>query len=197
MRRLALGLAALTIALAGCRTLPPPVRLVPDPVARRALVSLADWHAIGRVAVRSGSEGFSASFDWREVDGRGELGVRGPFGAGAVHISLTDERIQIESGKEASIDVNAPFDTLDPVLTAHLGFPLPLASLRYWLLGVPAPGVPSDGSGAEFEQAGWHVAVTAFVTVPGGPGPLPARLVLTRAATRIRVIVDRWTLVGA
>ncbi len=187
-----LGLVALLAGLGGCATLPPASTVVPDVAARQAIGALDAWQAVGRVAVRSGGEGFSASFDWREAAGRGELGVRGPFGAGAVHISRSDERIRIESGSAVPLDVPAPFEALEPELVARLGFPLPLGPLRYWMLGVPAPGLPSDGAGGDFSQGGWQVSVGGYVPVAGAPGPLPARLTLTRDTTRIRVVVDRW-----
>jgi len=191
------ALAAALALLAGCQTLPSaPVR-GPDAAEGAAIAALDAWQATGRVAVRAGNDGFSASFDWQEAAGHGELGVRGPFGAGAVRISRSDERIVIESGTAAPLEVLAPFEALEPELTARLGFPLPLGPLRYWVRGVPAPGEPADGTGAEFRQAGWQVSVTAFVPVAGAPGPLPARLTLTRDTTRIRVLVDRWRIGGS
>jgi outer membrane lipoprotein LolB len=184
------------LALAACH--PAPLRPVAAPSVeeRAALAALQDWHATGRVAVRAASEGFNASFDWRESAGHGELGVRGPFGAGAARISRTSERIRIESGTGVPLDVVAPFEALEPALTARLGFSLPLEPLRFWVLGVPAPSLPSDGDGTTFRQAGWEVTCGEFTPVGGAPGPLPTRLVLTRSTTRIRVVIDRWQ-VGA
>jgi outer membrane lipoprotein LolB len=192
-----LALLAVLAGLAGCQALPSRAVAGPDVAAQAAIAGLGAWHATGRVAVRAGNDGFSASFDWREAAGHGELGVRGPFGAGAVRISRSAERILIESGNAAPLEVPAPFERLEPELVARLGFPLPLDPLRYWVLGVPAPGLPSDGAGGHFRQGGWQVSVGEFVPVPGAPGPLPARLTLTRDATRIRVVVDRWQVGGS
>jgi outer membrane lipoprotein LolB len=185
---------ALVVALGGCRTLPAPP--APDAAARATLATLSDWHASGRVAVRSADQGFSASFDWRERDGRGELGVRGPFGAGAVRITRSSAAVVIDSGNGPPLEVPAPFDTLEAELIARLGFPLPLESLRFWVLGVPEPGQPAAGDGGEFRQDGWLVTPSEFQAVPGAPGPLPGRLVLVRESTRIRVVIDHWQ-VGA
>ncbi len=192
-----LALVAALAVLAGCHAMS--VRPVPGPDAaeRGAIAALTTWQASGRVAVRAGSDGFSASFDWQEAAGRGELGVRGPFGAGAVRITRTAERIQIDSGGAPPFEVAAPFDSLEPELVARLGFPLPLDPLRYWVLGVPAPGRPADGTGSDFRQDGWQVAVAEFVPVDGAPGPLPARLTLSRDTTRIRVVIDRWRVGGS
>jgi len=190
-----LALLAVLATVAGCRSLPPPVA-APDAGVRAAITSLETWQATGRVAVRTGNDGFSASFDWRELAGHGELGVRGPFGAGAVHITRSDERIVIEQGGAPPLEVAAPFVARAPAHVARLGFPLPLDPLRYWVLGVPAPGRPADGDGGAFRQDGWQVTVAEFVTVPGAPGPLPARLTLSRDRTRIRVVVDHWQVGG-
>ena len=188
------GLAAL-LALAGCGAVPIRPTVATDPLARAAIAAFDGWHATGRVAVRAGGEGFHANFDWRQAGGRGELAVRGPFGAGAARISVDPVRIRIESGSEPPFEALAPFAALEPAVTARLGFPLPLEPLRYWVLGVPAPELPSAGVGADFDQSGWHVAVTEFAAVAGAPGPLPARLELTRSSTRIRLVVDHWQVV--
>lgn len=192
-----LALVAALATLAGCHAMPVQPVAGPDAAQRGAIAALTTWQASGRVAVRAGSDGFSASFDWREAAGHGELGVRGPFGAGAVRITRTAERIQIESGGAPPFEVVAPFESLEPELVARLGFPLPLDPLRYWVLGVPAPGRPADGAASEFRQDGWQVTVGEFVPVDGAPGPLPARLTLSRDTTRIRVVVDRWRVGGS
>jgi outer membrane lipoprotein LolB len=193
VRARALAVLALT-ALAACRSGPPPSELAPAPELQPALVALDAWRARGRVAVRTPSDGFSASFDWREANGRGELDVRGPLGAGAARITQTADLIRIETGAAAPVEVPAPFDTLESELTTRLGFPLPIASLRYWLLGVPAPDISSEPVAGGFSQAGWTVAPAGFSRVPLAPAPLPSRLVLTRAGTQIKVAISAWQL---
>jgi outer membrane lipoprotein LolB len=169
-----------------------PVRPAPPPASATALAAVDHWQASGRIAVRTAQDGFSAHFDWRQAGARAELGVRGPFGAGAAHLSVGPESIRVESGNEPPLEVPAPFEALEPQLVARLGFPLPLESLRYWILGVPAPSPVAIGAAPAFDQAGWHVVASQFEAVEQAPGSLPVRLELTRGATRIRVIVDRW-----
>jgi len=188
--------AIAVLALAGCHLQPAQPDLRPAATAWPALAALPAWHARGRVAVRTPADGFSASFDWRESDGRSEIDVRGPLGAGAAHITRTTDSIRIETGTAAAIDVPAPFDQLEAALTARLGFPLPLEPLRYWMLGAPAPDRASTPTTGGFDQDGWDIVLGPFAAVPAAPAPLPARLTLSRAGSQIRVAVTDWA-VGA
>lgn len=188
-------LAVAELALAGCATVPQGPGMAvpaPTPAAQASLAAFDDWRATGRVAVKTARDGWSASFDWQEADGRGELGVRGPLGAGSARITRTAALVRIEGGSTEPLDVPAPFDTLEPALVDRLGFPLPLEQLRWWIVGIPAPGVASVGEGSAFEQSGWRVRVDEYTAVAGAPAPLPRRVVLERDTTRIRVIVDGW-----
>jgi outer membrane lipoprotein LolB len=183
------------LLLAGCRVAPPRPAL--PPVRDLAAIAAFDhWQASGRIAVRTAQDGFSAQFDWRQSGADGLLGVRGPFGAGAARIAIGAGRIRIESGAEPPLEVAPPYEALEPLLVTRLGFALPLESLRYWLLGVPAPGAEAVPAAAGFEQSGWKVEASGFTTPALAPGPLPDRLQLTRGATRIRVLVDRWRADG-
>ena len=189
MTRAGLALCGL-LALAACGHAP--LRPVPPPADAAALAAIEHWQASGRIAVRTAQDGFSAHFDWRQQGPRAQLGVRGPFGAGAARLSVDPDTIRVESGNEPPLEVLAPFDALEPQLVARLGFPLPLAVLRYWMLGIPAPSPEVQGAAPAFDQAGWHVVASGFGAVERAPGSLPGRLELSRGSTRIRVIVDRW-----
>jgi outer membrane lipoprotein LolB len=186
------ALWCLVALLGACSALPPR----PAPPVPRDLVAIAGletWQASGRLAVRTDQDGFSAHFEWRQAPGDGELSVRGPFGAGAARIAIGADRIRIDSGSEAPLEIAAPYDALEPLLSARIGFPLPLESLRFWLLGIPAPGITVQPAGeGAFLQSGWRIAAHAFGPVAGAPGPLPGQVELTRGTTRIRVLVDRW-----
>jgi outer membrane lipoprotein LolB len=150
------------------------------------------WTAQGRVAVRSINEGFSASFRWHETPAEGQIEVRGAFGAGATRIVRHDDLIVLENASGQPLEVAPPYASLDAALEARLGFALPVASLRYWVMGVPAPGRQVEGTASEFQQDGWHVTSSLYSVVPGASGSLPTRIELTRAGTRVRLLIDSW-----
>jgi outer membrane lipoprotein LolB len=187
-------LLLLVLALAGCAAAPPlaPADASAWPARREALQALPSWALDGRVAVATSAEGWSASLDWRQQGERSELNVRGPFGAGAARVTVKGRSVRIEDGHGAVVE------TLDddPEFAARLGAPLPVTHLRYWVLGVPAPGEPAqetlgqDGRLFSLAQSGWRVRYDEYAT--GAGGDLPRRVVAEREDVRVKLVVERW-----
>lgn len=180
--------AVVALALAGCAATP----RAPEGVARPDPAVLDQWSASGRMAIAAGNDGGSGSFDWAQDGTTSRLDLRGPLGAGAVRLVVTPGTLSLSDGSGRVLDA----DVARADLQARLGADLPWGHLRYWLLGVPAPGVEAtvlDQAAAPWrviEQAGWRLAYDSFDVV-GGLN-LPRRLSAERGAVRVRVIVDAW-----
>jgi outer membrane lipoprotein LolB len=191
MRRL---LLIVTLAMAGCATLAPPAGPVDWDQRRQELLGLDHWRMTGRVAVTVDGEGASASIDWRQSGDTADLAVSGPLGVGALRAVLDGSGLLLEDGSGARVE-GADAERL---LAERLGTDLPIRSLRYWMLGVPAPGQPyaetrsPDGRPASLQQSGWQVQFGRFGPVPGGE--LPDRLSLVRDGARLKLAVARWDL---
>ncbi len=188
MSRLA-WVAALALALSGCAAPP----RAPEGVIRPDPSVLNQWSASGRMAIAAGTDGGSGSFDWAQDGTTSRLDLRGPLGAGAVRLVVTPGSLSLADGSGRVLDA----DLARADLQARLGADLPWDHLRYWLLGVPAPGVEAtvlDQDAAPWrliEQAGWRLAYDSFDVV-GGLN-FPKRLTAERGAVRVRVIVDTWS----
>ena len=76
--------------------------------------------------------------------------------------------------------------------------PLPIAEMRYWLLGAPAPASPyreavgAGGSLSGLEQSGWTVNYQRYRAV--GSIALPERVEMTTEGLRLRVVISEWRL---
>lgn len=144
------------------------------------------------MAIAAGTDGGSGSFDWVQDGATSRLDLRGPLGAGAVRLVVTPGTLSLADGSGRVLDADAARADLQ----ARLGAELPWDHLRFWLLGVPAPGVEAtvlDQDAAPWrliEQAGWRLAYDSFDVV-GGLN-LPKRLTAERGAVRVRVLVDTW-----
>ena len=181
------------LALAGCAGAPraPEVGARPDPGV------LGQWSASGRMAIAANGEGGNGSFAWAQDGGTTRLELRGPLGAGAVRLIVTAESLSLSDGDGHVLDAEAARADLQ----ARLGADLPWNHLRYWMLGLPAPGEPAsvlDASASPWrviEQSGWRLTYDSFADVGGLS--LPQRFSAERPSVRVRVIVDRWAPGGA
>jgi len=169
---------------------PPPPPAAALPWAQRCLdlQRAGDWRLDGRVAAVIGDTGWQASLTWSQAAEVSELRLAGPLGVGAQVLRLSAAGLVVNGAPAGDAAVAA--------LQAKLGFQLPLAPLRYWLLGVPQPGTPfilvrnADDRAEHLEQDGWSIAYDRYLAAAGDR--LPQRLVLTRGDVRVRLIVDRW-----
>jgi outer membrane lipoprotein LolB len=183
---------ATAVLLAGCattRTAGPAGVRVPDPD------QFTQWTARGRIALVARGEGGSGSFVWQQRSERTELALRGPLGAGGLQLTMDGAVLELADPGGNPLDGDAARTELE----RRLGARLPLAEMRYWLLGIPAPGdvadgpvQPATGSVPGFVQAGWVVSYDALGEQ--GAWTLPAKLTATSGSTRVRIVIDDWTL---
>ena len=158
------------------------------------LAALDHWELSGRVGVATAKDGGSGSLDWRQRGAELSFDFRGPLGAGAVHMQGDAHALHVQSSR------GDDFVTTDPEqdFTSHLHMPMPVLSMRYWLLGIPDPAAPYDktvdahGEPMTLEQRDWRVEYQEYAEVQGLE--LPVRFTLTRGEVRIKVAVNQWNL---
>lgn len=186
--RVASCLAAMAL-LASCATAPFATRGALTWAQRLpALQQNGDWDMQGRAAVAVGKRGWQASVDWRQKGGNTTLRLAGPLGVGASLLRLNSDGLSVNGAPPRS-------DVVDQ-LQQRIGFDLPLANLRYWLLGVPDPGtaygITLNGRdrARQLTQAGWTIDFLRYMHFRGDW--LPAALVLTHEGVRVRMAIDSW-----
>jgi outer membrane lipoprotein LolB len=148
------------------------------------------WRLDGRAAVAYQGQGWQATLNWRQLDDSSEIHLAGPFGVGALVLKQTAAGL--------SLNGDPPSDAVLAQLQARLGFELPIDDLRFWLLGVPEPGAEfaltrnAQDRALTLTQGGWSIEYDRYMAVGGDV--LPAHLVLSREAVRVRIAVDHWEL---
>ena len=183
------------LALSACQTVPvPPAPVTAWQVRRPLLQSLGRFRLTGRVAVAVGQRGFNADILWVQHGTRTRMTLSGPLGAGAAEVSDNDGHLAVITSRGRHLGNAAA----RAVLQRQLGFDPPLASLRYWILGVPDPALPAHVAVdkaqqlTSLRQAGWSVLYHAYQ--PVGADWLPRLLTVRRANVRLRMVVDVWHL---
>ena len=187
------------LILSGCASVPgrPPMG-APDENAwqlrRVQLEKLADWELQGRVGIINGKDGGSGSMDWKQCGDFLAFSFRGPFGAGALQVQGDANALWVRSSR------GDDFITTDPEqdFSQRLRVPLPVLSMRYWMLGLPDPNasftktVDAQGHLVTLTQRGWHVDYQDYATFDHYD--LPTRLSIERGSVQIKVAVNEWRL---
>lgn len=161
------------------------------------LAELQRWQANGRIGVAGPDNGGSGSFDWQQRDDRADVQIRGPVGIGSVHLQVAGDianpTLKLETGNGAALESQAAWDELQ----ARLGATLPAGNLRFWMLGIAAPGEhrwlePGPSGEKTLEQNGWRIAYQRYSDDAGAH--MPVRINATSGETRVRIVIDRWRL---
>jgi len=188
-------IAVLLAFLGGCASVPmrpgAPVQLPVD------LADLDRWQARGRLGVSGIERGGSGSFDWQQRGQRADISIRGPVGLGSVRLQLSGSadapQLKLETGNGQVLKSLAAWQELE----ARLGASVPAGKLRYWMLGLAAPGEHTwqqdeHGGVTTLEQDDWRIDYQRYSSEPGAR--VPVRLRASNGQTHIRIIVDRWRL---
>lgn len=193
-------LPVLFTLLTACATLPP-LTPVTDPArvwAHRQvrLTALTHWHIEGRISIRNANDGWQGALDWVQRANGFRLQINGLFG---------QREFSLEGGAQGVTLISADnkrYHARDAqtLLYARTGIVMPVAALRYWVRGVPAPDVAAPsiqrlddrGRLSRLVQAGWEVRFRAYTVVDGLE--LPEKLFIRHAQVALRLVVDRWHL---
>jgi outer membrane lipoprotein LolB len=190
-------IAVLCALLAGCAGTPKATG--PGTAIPADLNDLDRWQAHGRLGVSGPdkNKGGSGSFEWRQSGDRSNVEIRGPIGIGGVHLEMSgaggnpDLILQTSDGRRLESD--AAWSELQ----TQLGASVPAGNLRFWMLGLAAPGehrwLDADENGVvTLEQGGWRIDYQRYSDEPGVR--VPVRMSATSGDARVRIVVDRWQL---
>ena len=153
----------------------------------------AAFDIVGRVLVSGEGRAFSSSLRWRHEAAKDELWLMSPVGQTLAHIAADDSGAVLTTPDQQEYRAFSA----ESLTRRALGWPLPLAELRFWVLATPTPGDPAavltrDAAGrvTALEQNNWRVSYV----YPDAPEPatLPRRLDLNRGEQHIRLVIDTW-----
>lgn len=125
------------------------------------LLKITGFTLQGKLAVTGAP--LSGNLRWQQEGSHFVLRLTGPFGAGAMELSGVPEAVRIRSKDQDILTQDAEGE-----IARITGLRLPLAALRYWVLGVAAPENPAStvfdaqGRPISLQQLGWTVEFEEF-----------------------------------
>lgn len=168
---------------------------------------ISGWSLKGKIGVRTGAKGGSATLNWLYAPPEQNIELYGPFGGGRILIeasstsaTLRDARGQVINGESA-----------EQVLYERLGWHVPFDEMIIWSRGLPgkdASDIMINASGRlmSFNQGIWHVEYNQYQSVLGFS--LPRKFTITSLPgeveffdedgnylgneLRIRIVLKNW-----
>lgn len=195
MRRLAAILAV--AGMTACATLQPPPATSPAGLAAyqaraQALTEWTSWSFRGRLSIDNGEDGGSGRLTWRVRDDASQLDFRGAMGQGAWRLNITPGRALLERGDGSRVESG----DLAGLVRAEVGWTVPVDALRFWVLGLEAPGgieqmiADPQGRIQRLVQRGWTIEFDRYQQTEGVE--LPGRIEAVRESFRIKLVAAAW-----
>lgn len=200
-----LWILVVTLLLSACVTTPPPEDLTRiESLARwetlrQDLASIDRWHLRGKMGVRTGPKGGSATLKWQYAPDHQEIELYGPFGGGRVIINVDADGAVLRDTKGRVIHGA----TASEVLYERLGWHVPFDHLADWARGLPgedATGIVIDGTGRlkRMVQDNWQVEYQAYEKADKSlPGfALPSKLQVSALPGTMEIYSDDGEYLG-
>ncbi|MEO8314017.1 MAG: lipoprotein insertase outer membrane protein LolB [Pseudomonadota bacterium] len=193
--RLALVVSLLLSACATRPTVPPPSLSAEN--QRSLLQALTSFNFTGRVAI-TGQDPVP-SMKWEQQDDATRITFSAPLGLGSLQVEYRPGRLRMVTNRGEKLAGSEA----ENALANAMGLVPPFDSLRYWILGVPAPGTSApiatfdaDGLMQQLQQQDWTISYKSRVAVKTATGvvQLPRKLVATQANRKLTLVIDRWRI---
>jgi len=161
---------------------------------QQQLGKLQSWDLQGRVAIETAQDNWTASVTWRNDAESYRMRFMAPLSQGTFELTGAPGRVQLRLPEKT---LEAP----DPrrLMQDNLGWSLPVSGMRYWVVGLPAPGRETqelrvDGNGrlVDLRQDGWRISVLRYKKVGGLE--LPEKMYLQNDPVKVRLVVGEWQL---
>lgn len=194
------------LALSGCAGMQTPVDQLSDKEKverwqqyRSQLETIKAWSLRGKMGVKTGPKGGSATLKWQFSEAEQRIELYGPFGGGRVIINVDTEGAVLRDTKGNVIRGS----TASEVLYRRLGWQVPFDHLSDWARGLAGPDatdvtIDPEGRLKRLVQDNWQVEYQGYRQVDSSiPGlRLPSRIAVSAIPGTMEVYSDRGEYLG-
>lgn len=156
------------------------------------LKTLTAWDLTGKLSLDDSTDGGSGRLRWQVRDTRSIMNFRGAMGKGAWQLNSSPGFAELLRA-DGSITRSA---SLSDLVNSELGWHIPVDSLKWWVLGVAAPGstegldLDEQGRILAMQQDGWNISFDRYRLF--GSFELPVRMDAVRGRYRVKLAVASW-----
>jgi len=188
----------LAVVLAGCADLSvaPTMDIISADswnVRQSTLARLRAWVLTGRLAIQTESEGWTATLHWIQDDENYNMRFIAPLGQGTYELNGDVHKVSMLTADNRFLQAADP----ESLMLDNLGWNVPLKGLKYWIRGLPEPGIVPDslilddkGRVTDMQQSGWHISILRYAEVEGID--LPGKLYMQNDRFKLRLVIQDW-----
>lgn len=159
-----------------------------------ALADTNHWTLQGKLSVSDGNDNHSGTLTWKQDGDRYDFTIRAPVTGRSFRLTGGPDGADLE-GLDGGTRHGANAETL---MAQTVGWQLPMAELKSWVLGLRADTGPADirfGDDqlpSQLVQDGWTVDYKAW---DGAQQPaMPSKVFAEKAPYKVRLAIDSWQL---
>ena len=164
---------------------------------QQQLAAINHWQVRGKLSVTSPEESVTGYLTWKQQQQNYQLFITGPFGQGSSQLtgSADQAELLLPGWDQPQTAANA-----EQLMATYMGWNFPVADIRHWVKGQPAPGKSSDakfndsGLLTELKQHGWHVRYSRYSQQQGHW--LPGLIKVSGHNFRFVFSIKEWTING-
>lgn len=179
-------ISAMLLLLNGCSLFPSKPTEAYRLAKMQHLHNLEHWYLEGRLGLINPKDSISASLSWRHEQDADTLELVGPLAQGRVSISLSAGKVVIDDGDKPQ----EYHGDVDAVMFEQLGVDVPVAALKYWVLGTTDPRQAYSETANGFVQDGWVVSFAEMQSVDSEI--LPRKITAMKDRAKVKLVVDKW-----
>ena len=150
--------------------------------------SAPEFELAGRIVVRSQERGFSSALRWKQAAGSDEIWLTAPLGQTIAYLQADGNGATLTGADQRQYRAGS----IESLTQSAFGWRFPVAGMRYWVLGRPAPGMVLAGIERDdadrivrFKQDEWQVR---FIYPDAGTAP--SQLEIIGSDAQIRFVID-------
>jgi len=187
-------LLIILVLFVGCSKIP----LIPGSTSgaerQNKLEQITRWKLKGRLALTTLNESWTVTLRWsQDYDrylmqfvaplGQGTYALRGGEGSGVYLLTAKNEVFRA--------------DDAESLLKQTVGWHVPMSGFRYWVRGLPEPGVEilnrefdDQGRISEMQQEDWHISLSRYIDVDGVR--LPGKVFMQNDHFKLKLVIHEW-----
>lgn len=160
---------------------------------QEALNKLENWSLTGRIVILSGDDGWSATLHWDQEPENYTMRFIAPLGQGTYQLYGDEKLVSFLTDKNELYQASDP----EQLLQNTMGWSVPVHGLKYWIKGIPEPGIESEnllldeqGRMTSLQQSGWNISISRYNDFNGTQ--LPSKLSMRNDRIQLRLVIQDW-----